>query len=402
MNVWSFMLFGSRTRSKYIVTRGITLFLSVFILLSIVGGILYPGFGAIRWILHISFVPELLMLIFLGFLGVFMLTFAINPKMRHDRKSTLLFTLYIFILLLFVNSVEYYVFLGQGKISTIFPIPFTLFMLVVIFVVTLRIHSIEIEKDKKIQGFFMTALRKLFFFVDFMPVHLHINVFTSNKTDRQIKKITKSITSEPESLLTPKKKGSKFKTFVLILIIFMVTAFLFTLGQIFCYGNTKYLRKVDAVVVFGASVYVDGRMSLVLEDRIRTGCTVFKECEARYLVCSGGPGPGKTTEAQAMRNFAIAQGIDKKQILVDDNGLNTFETVGNLKQFAGKYKLKSFLAVSHFYHLARIKMTCESAGITAYTVPASQTRTPSGLPFFVVREVFALWFYFFKTMMKSA
>ena len=55
-------------------------------------------------------------------------------------------------------------------------------------------------------------------------------------------------------------------------------------------------------------------------------------------------------------------------------------------------------AVSHFYHLPRIKMAYQRAGIEVYTVPARETRTLLKLPQFVAREVAAFWFYYARAL----
>ena len=392
------MFFWYSTSSRYVISRGVALFLSVFMLLSIIGGICFPGFNGIRWILHISFLPEIFTLIFIGFLGVYLLTFTFRPRMREYRKTSLLIFLSIYAFLLVVNTFEYYYLLFKGMIKTKLPVPFTLILLFTIVVMILRIRRIKVVKDAVIRNSFLATLRRLLFFIDFMPFHLHINVFASRRTDKKMKNVANSIVSETFS---PKKRGLKVITALQILLVFGISAFAFTLGQIYCYGLTSYERKVDAVVVLGASVHADGTMSLVLEDRIRTACALVKSGKAEYLICSGGPGPGRITEARAMRSFALRQGIAYSRILVDDHGLNTFETVSNLQQFIKAKKLKTFMAVSHFYHLPRIKLTCESFGITVFTVPAEESRTPSALPYFILREVFALWFYFFKTMIHK-
>ncbi len=392
------MTFGKTNYSNHVVSRGLALFLSVFIILSGIGAVLFAGFNTFYWIVNISFIPAYLTNIFLGFLGFFMFLYAINPNQQKSRRILLLFSMCIFILLLLLNSVEYYILLFQNKIHTKLPIPFTFFLLFALCYLFRRIQKIKISKEQQSLHILKSVIRKLFFFIDFMPIHLHINVFVNNRAEKNIQKITKSIASNQSQLLSPKKQRSKVIVTLQILTVFVFCAFVFTLGQIFCFGKTDYRRNADAIVVFGALVHADGTMSQVLADRILTACHLYKFGYTKYLICSGGPGSGKTTEAQAMRNFAISQGIAPNNIFVDNLGLNTFETVQNLKQNFKDYDVKSVLAVSHFYHLARIKLSFEKVGIAAFTIPACESRTPSGMPFFITREVLALWYYFFKTM----
>ena len=54
------------------------------------------------------------------------------------------------------------------------------------------------------------------------------------------------------------------------------------------------------------------------------------------------------------------------------------------------------LAVSHFYHLPRIKLSYQRQGLEAYTVPARESRWIPKTPYTVGREVLALWFYYVR------
>ena len=62
----------------------------------------------------------------------------------------------------------------------------------------------------------------------------------------------------------------------------------FPLAQMVCFGKTDYRRPADAIVVFGARVYNDGRPSDALADRTRTGCRLYLDGLAGQVVFSGG------------------------------------------------------------------------------------------------------------------
>lgn len=54
------------------------------------------------------------------------------------------------------------------------------------------------------------------------------------------------------------------------------------------------------------------------------------------------------------------------------------------------------LAVSHFYHLPRVKLTADRAGLAVFTVPSPQGQPLNRLPYFLAREVAACWAYYVK------
>lgn len=170
-------------------------------------------------------------------------------------------------------------------------------------------------------------------------------------------------------------------------------AVLFAVGWMGLFGNTDYRRSVDAVVVFGARTYADGRPSDALADRVRTGAKLVTEGYADWLIVSGGPGDGAIHETEAMRDFAIRLGVPTEKIILDRDGWNTSRTIRNTASIAEKYEFQRMIFVSHDYHLPRIRMEVDRAGINGVTVPAEESYTLSAKPWYIMREVAAFWVY---------
>lgn len=164
---------------------------------------------------------------------------------------------------------------------------------------------------------------------------------------------------------------------------------LFPLGQVATYGTSNYARPADRIVVFGARCYADGTPTLTLEDRVKTACDLYRRGLAPKLLLSGGPGDGAVHETDAMRRLALNAGVPDSAIEIDRDGIDTAATV----RHTGPGRV---LAVSHFYHLARIQLAYRNAGRTAYTVPAKQSRPVRGTPRFVAREIPAFWWYWLR------
>ncbi|MHC4937674.1 MAG: YdcF family protein [Planctomycetota bacterium] len=166
----------------------------------------------------------------------------------------------------------------------------------------------------------------------------------------------------------------------------VVLALGFPLAQTWFFGKTDYRRPADAIVVLGAHVYADGRVSDSLADRVRTGVELYHQGLAPRMVMSGGPGDGEVHETEAMRDLAIELGVPRDAIELDLGGLNTRATVANTRY-------AHVLAVSHHWHLPRIKMAYRQAGKTAYTVPARESYVISQTPRLTAREIAAFWWY---------
>ena len=160
------------------------------------------------------------------------------------------------------------------------------------------------------------------------------------------------------------------------------------------FGKTDYRRPANVAVVFGARVYEDGSLSLALSDRVRTACELQKAGLVPKIVFSGGPGDGPIHETEAMAAFAATLDVPAEAMVLDPAGLSTGATVRNTAALFRKEGWGRIIAVSHFYHLPRVKMAYARAGWEVYTVPAEETRTLRKLPYLILREIVALWAYY--------
>jgi uncharacterized SAM-binding protein YcdF (DUF218 family) len=178
----------------------------------------------------------------------------------------------------------------------------------------------------------------------------------------------------------------------------LAATLLFPLAQMVCFGYSDYRRKADAAVVFGARAYADGRLSHALADRVRTAVELYHSGLVPRLIFSGGPGDGDIHEVEAMRNFALSLGVPEDAILLDETGLNTDATVRATVDLMAEHRISSLLAVSHFYHLPRIKLTFQGRGVDVRTVPCTESYMLTAMPWYMAREVAALWVYYLRSV----
>jgi len=180
-----------------------------------------------------------------------------------------------------------------------------------------------------------------------------------------------------------------------------VTAFAclvgFPVAQVYCFGTTDYRRPADVIVVFGAKAFSNDQPSSALADRVRTACMLYREGWVPRLIFSGGPAEGNAHETECMRRLALRLGVPDAAITLDRNGLSTYDTVRNTTRMFGRMHVHRVIAVSHFFHLPRIKMTYQRAGWDVFTVPVANPRMPRDeYAFMVVRETAAMWAYYLR------
>jgi hypothetical protein len=147
---------------------------------------------------------------------------------------------------------------------------------------------------------------------------------------------------------------------------------------LFSFGTTDYARPAQAIVVLGARVLQDGSPSLALSDRVRHGARLLRAGLAPRLVLSGAP-----EEVASMARLAVECGVPEEALVLDPEGLSTQATMAHLAD-------RRIIAVSHYYHLARVKMIARRMGIDCRTAPCLMTRRLAREPFFIARECAAL------------
>jgi len=323
------------------VSRGLALFLGAFSLLNIVGELRYRGFDANSWWVDFRPIEPWTARSFLALVSVLLICYAFRPVMRKWRRAATLVSVGLLLAVTLRNALNFYLLLRRGAIQADFPVAFSLFVGAGIFIVLLA----ALSKRAPLSG----------------KAAWHANLVS--------------------------------------IVTIAVCLVAFPLAQMFCFGKTDYSRPADAIVVFGARVYADGRCSDALADRVRTGCRLYLHGYAHTLILSGGPGDGQVHETEAMKQMAIRLGVPQDAIILDRHGYNTQATVNSTCAMFEGLGVKRVLAVSHFYHLPRIKMTYQRQRWQVYTVPARETYVLTKMPVYILREIAALWLYYLRPLL---
>ncbi len=183
-----------------------------------------------------------------------------------------------------------------------------------------------------------------------------------------------------------------------VVVVAMTLAVALPVAQAYFFGMSDYSRRADVAVVLGAQVYPGGSLSTSAEDRVVTAAGLYRDGTVRRLIMSGGVDPNGTDEARAMRDRAVALGVDPADIAMDPGGVNTEATVSNTVPMLRDARAERILVVSQFYHLPRLKLAYHAAGVEVLTVPARRSRPILQTPYLVAREIPAFWMYWAKAL----
>jgi SanA protein len=126
-------------------------------------------------------------------------------------------------------------------------------------------------------------------------------------------------------------------------------------------------RKV--AIVFGAGITADGRPMPALADRVWTAAQLYQAGKVEKLLMSGDNRYVEYNEPEAMRQYAIAQGVADEDIVLDYAGRRTYDTCYRAGYI---FEVKEAILVTQWFHLDRALYTCDKLGIDAVGVAADR------------------------------
>lgn len=181
------------------------------------------------------------------------------------------------------------------------------------------------------------------------------------------------------------------------LFVVALISFIFMECLILINGVSNEKEKVDYIVVLGAGLKYD-KLSPILRDRlIKT--LEYGADKNIPIVVSGGQGEDEAlSEASAMKNYLIINGIDKKRIIMEDKSTSTYENLKFTNEILSKIngnKTIKIAIVTNRFHQFRSKLIAKNLGLKPYSI-VSYTDVVL-IPKYYIREYFALM----KTIIKD-
>lgn len=152
---------------------------------------------------------------------------------------------------------------------------------------------------------------------------------------------------------------SKWVKALIALILVGVLVFGTLLGAVL-HGSYDHVEDEPKImVILGCQVKPWGP-SILLQDRINKAAAYLKEHPDVIVVASGGQGPDEhMSEAQAIYDGLVEQGIDANRILQEDQSYNTIQNLRNSMDLLEKngYDIEDdMIVVSNGFHLTRVRM----------------------------------------------
>jgi vancomycin permeability regulator SanA len=131
------------------------------------------------------------------------------------------------------------------------------------------------------------------------------------------------------------------------------------------------LESADCILVPGALVYGDGHLSWVLQDRVDYAIQLYNAGKAPKLLFSGDHGQTDYDEVNAMKDYAVAQGVPEDDIFLDHAGFSTYESMYRARDV---FCASRVIVVTQAFHLSRAVYDARQLGLSAEGVASNPRR----------------------------
>ncbi len=132
-------------------------------------------------------------------------------------------------------------------------------------------------------------------------------------------------------------------------------------------GTLKNIQPAHTILVLGASVYKNGRLSDMYRDRAQTALDLYKAGKAPVILVSGDNSTAEYDEVTPVKQFLIDNGVASSSIVLDYAGFDTYDSVYRARDIFG---VTSTIIVTQAFHLPRALYIADRLGIDAQGVSA--------------------------------
>jgi uncharacterized SAM-binding protein YcdF (DUF218 family) len=171
------------------------------------------------------------------------------------------------------------------------------------------------------------------------------------------------------------------------------------LALVDAYGLPDHAQPAQAIVILGSRVLANGQPGPALARRTQHAVALYQQGLAPLVVCTGGLGGNRPTEAEAACGLAAALGVPRGALLLEDQARSTEENALYTAVLGRAHGFDTVIIVTDGYHQYRAGLLFRQAALVGYGSPAQATTGP--MPMLEryargTRELAALAWYFGK------
>ncbi len=117
-------------------------------------------------------------------------------------------------------------------------------------------------------------------------------------------------------------------------------------------------KKADVIVALGGGVGESGKVGQGYEERVDFAVKLYKKGFAEKIVYSTGY-KYIMKEAQVMKALSLDMGVKRKDIILDDTPVNSYQMIIHLRDLIAKNKWRNIILISSPYHMLRLNLLCK-------------------------------------------
>jgi uncharacterized SAM-binding protein YcdF (DUF218 family) len=162
-----------------------------------------------------------------------------------------------------------------------------------------------------------------------------------------------------------------FLKWLLRLLLVVLCWFIGLACYIWQYAGRDETRPADAAVVLGAAAWHQ-KPSPVLEERLNHAVVLYRSGKVRKLIFTGGFGERAVmAESQVARDYAMAHGVPKRDILIETVSRSTRGNVQEAARLMHEHRLGACLLVSDPLHMRRAVRMMRDLNVPCFTSPTA-------------------------------
>ena len=166
-----------------------------------------------------------------------------------------------------------------------------------------------------------------------------------------------------------------------------------------CAGRTWVPEKSDCIIVLGAHVWMDGRLSNALTYRCEAALDAWQQGVAPVMIVCGAQGRDEpTTEAAAMRQWMLEHGVPEDAVIAEDTSVNTRENLINAKGIMAANGWRTAALCTNNYHITRALWLARDLGLDATGIAAPSTKDALSFARGRLRETCSWILYFLRKL----
>lgn len=135
------------------------------------------------------------------------------------------------------------------------------------------------------------------------------------------------------------------------------------------FSEISELPESNTVIVLGASVHSDGKLSPILQDRVDTALKIYRSGKVKQFLLSGDNRKNDYDEVTAMKNYLLERDVPEALILMDPAGIDTYDS---MYRSNSKFQIKNAIVVTQKFHLPRALFISNGLGLDYIGFPAAQ------------------------------